>query len=74
MTGLIKFLIIFWMSLGIVSVLVGAYFLITQNIRDGLTFIAFGAVSAVMVWMNKRRLRIYGNAQPRVEKKEEKKK
>ena len=74
MTGLIKFLIIFWMSLGIICVLVGSYFLITQSMRDGLTFIAFALVSLVMIWMNKRRLRLYGNAKPREEKKEEKKK
>ena len=72
MTGLIKFLIIFWMSLGIVTVLIGAYFIITGSVRDGLTFVAFSLVSLVMIWMNKRRMRMYGNTKPREEEKKKK--
>lgn len=73
MTGLIKFLIYFWTALAIVLVFLGVYFLLTGFYRDGLTFVTFAAICAVMIWMNKRRLRLYGNAQQRGERKGEKK-
>lgn len=63
MAKLIKILLIFWAAIGIFFVSGAVYLLITGYTYDGYTWLALGAASAVMYWMNTKRMKVYGKPQ-----------
>jgi len=73
MIKLIKFLIWFWIVLGGIMLALGAYFLLSGYEKDGLTFLAFAGIGVVMVWLNKKRMKLYGERQepPQKDKKKQ---
>ena len=64
MRTIIKILMGFWILLGVFSIGTGIYFFFTGYTYDGYTFIAFAGVSAVMYWMNTKRMKVYGTSRP----------
>ena len=64
MDKMIKFLMIFWLIVCLISAGVCIYLVFVGYHKDAIMFLGFAAMGLVMFYINKRRLKNYGGAKP----------
>jgi len=64
MDKMIKFLMIFWLIICLVSVGICIYLAVVGYHKDAILFLGFAVMGLVMFYINKRRLKNYGSIPP----------
>jgi membrane protein implicated in regulation of membrane protease activity len=66
METMIKILRFFWIGIAALTFISSIFFFVVGAWRDGLSFLALALISCVMIWLNKKREKLYvkKNVQP----------